>query len=85
MGWHRDACSGRRGWSKKRYRISMGRRFVTLALLAALALLSGNAAAQITFTASVDKNAVAIGDTIVLTLTMEGERRFRDRRCNAHV
>jgi len=54
----------------------MARRFLTLALLAVSALLCANAAAQITFTASVDKNVVAIGDTIVLTLTMGGAPQF---------
>jgi len=56
----------------------MARRFATLGLLVVSALLCANAAAQITFTASVDKNVVAVGDTIVLTLTMAGAPQFPD-------
>jgi len=49
----------------------MVRRLV-LVLLAALLVVCSAASAQVSFTASVDKNVVAVGDTLTLTLTMSG-------------
>jgi len=45
-------------------------KVICVAFGAAFVLLCAEAQAQITFTASVDKNVVALGDTLVLTLTI---------------
>ncbi len=54
----------------------MARRFILMLLLAASAAMCSEASAQISFGASVDKKVVALGDTIVLTLTMSGAAQF---------
>jgi hypothetical protein len=53
-------------------------KVICVSLVAAFVLLCAEAQAQINFTASVDKNVVALGDTFVLTLTisMSGQGRL---------
>jgi len=58
----------------------MGRRLILVLVPLVLAVASLEASAQISFTASVDKNVVALGDTVVLTLTvaMSGQGQLPD-------
>ena len=51
-------------------------RTIWITFVALFVLFCGEAHAQISFTASVDKNVVALGDTLVLTLTMSGATRL---------
>ena len=50
----------------------MARKTLLSVVAVVLLVVCAEASAQISFTASVDKNVVALGDTIVLTLTLSG-------------